>query len=415
MKDDVSKLMEADEWKSLSTDAKKFIASVTDFRAKIAAYDEIIKSRKQVKFEFDTLDVEASVLIFDTAKLELKKQRNEFEAFIRKFLDEYEQARAWKHLFADYFDATETRFDMLAHLADIQADRRELEYQRSVCQRNLQLLNEEKNKLDFHPEKVEGDDVRTSLEVNLNLAIDSALELIMDEGRAYTIWSLEPYRFSEVPKNLNSNILRLQFHDKVWRDIQTEVLKRTPPANHDFSFAWKREDYKQQFESFDKTGRITLFLSVDKTSNQYFERLIDAKIYLVGAKAKAGSPFHCILRHRGISDFLNKRHDVTTCYQEPRAIEFSYVVEGEGDRAKPNYNYERAIKQSFDLDDTNLTRIRYSPYATWEVQVKSNYQQDKRSSTVYNQDIELSSIQAIELRGRAFFNSFDVAPQSQST
>ena len=39
--------------------------------------------------------------------------------------------------------------------------------------------------------------------------------------------------------------------------------------------------------------------------------------------------------------------------------------------------------------------------------------QDKRSSTVYNQDIELSSIQAIELRGRAFFNSFDVAPQSQ--
>ncbi|HKS27109.1 MAG TPA: hypothetical protein VJS44_04790, partial [Pyrinomonadaceae bacterium] len=151
VKEDLAKLLETDEWKNLSADKKKFITSVTDFRAKIAAYDEIVKSRRNVKFELDSLDVEASVLIFDTAKLELKKQRNEFEAFIRKLIDEYKQAQKWKHLFADYFDTAETRFDMLAHLADIQAERRELEYQRAACQRNLTLLNAELDKLNFNP------------------------------------------------------------------------------------------------------------------------------------------------------------------------------------------------------------------------------------------------------------------------
>jgi hypothetical protein len=416
VKNDISKILETKEWEKLEKDVKKFIASVTDFRAKILAYDEIIKSRKNVKF--DTLDVEASVLIFDTAKLELKKQRNEFEAFIRKFIDEYKQAQAWKHLFADYFDTAETRFDMLAHLADLQAERRELEYQRSVCQRNLALLAEELNKLNFHPENVQGDDIRTSLETNLNIAIDQALNLIMDEGRAFTIWSLETHEFPKVPKNLNSDVLRLQFHDPVWKRIKTALSSTKPPANRDFSdspFIWKREDYKQQFELLDKKGRITLSLPVDKFSKKYFERLIDAKIYLRGAKAKAGSPFYCILRHRGISDFLNGEHKVTTCYQEPRTIEFSYVVEGEGNEAKPNYDHRGAIKQPFDDDEKNLKRIRYSPYATWEVQIVSNYRQDERSSTVYNQDIALDSIEAIELRGRAFFSSLHAPPPKPST
>lgn len=415
IKEDLSKLLETDEWEKLSKDAKKFITSVTDFRAKIVAYDEIINSRKNVKFEFDTLDVEASVLIFDTAKLELKKQRNEFEAFIRKFIDEYKQAQAWKHLFADYFDTTETRFDMLAHLADIQAERRELEYQRTVCERNLVLLAEELNKLNFHPEQVQGDDVRTSLEANLNIAIDQALNRIIDEGRAFRIWTLQVHEFPKVPRNINSDVLRSKFHEPVWERIKTALSSTTPPASRDFSdspFVWKREDYKQEFESFDKSGRITLSLPVDKRSNKYFERLIDAKIYLRGAKAKAGSAFYCILRHRGISDFLNGKHEVTTCYQEPRAIEFSYVVEGE--QARPNYDHSGAIKQSFDDDEKNLKRIRYSPYATWEVQIISNYQQDERSATVYNQDILLNSIQAIELRGRAFFSSFNVALRNES-
>lgn len=60
VKEDLGKLLETKEWEKLSKDAKKFITSVTDFRAKIAAYDEIINSRKNVKFEFDTLDVEAN-------------------------------------------------------------------------------------------------------------------------------------------------------------------------------------------------------------------------------------------------------------------------------------------------------------------------------------------------------------------
>src|SRR5215471_3252355 len=409
VKDDLKKLLDTKEWEKLSKDTKTFIASVTDFQAKISAYDEIVKSRKTVEFEQDVLDVEASVLIFDTAKLELKKQRNEFEAFIRKFIDEYKEAQEWKHLFADYFDTSETRFDMLAHLADVQAERRELEYQRSVYERNLALLGEELNKLNFQPENFQADDVRTGLEANLNIALDQALNRIMDEGRAFTIWTLETHKFPRVPKNLTSKVLRTEFHDPVWGNIKTMLARIAIPPSRAFSgarFLWKREDYKQAFESFDKTGRITLSLPVDTQSNNYFERLIDAKVYLLGAKVKQGSPFYCVLRHRGISDFLNSNRQQVTCYQEPRAIQFSYVVDGEGDKAKPNYHYEDAIEHPFD-DEKNLARIRYSPYATWEVEIIKNYGQDGR---VYNQDIALNTTQAIELRGRAYFESFHVQP-----
>ena len=407
VKEDISKILETKEWEKLDKDVKKFISSVTDFRAKILAYDEIIKSRKNVKF--DTLDVEASVLIFDTAKLELKKQRNKFEALIRKFIDEYKQAAEWKHLFADYFDTAETRFDMLAHLADLQAERRELEYQRSACQRNLALLAEERKKLDFNPESVQGDDVRTSLEANLNIAMDQALDAIMAEGRAFTIWSLETHEFDKIPKNLNAKVLRSKFHNPVWERIKRALSSGKPPASRDFSdspFVWKREDYKQQFELFEKSGRITLSLPVNKLSQKYFERLIDAKVYLRGAKTKEGSPFYCILRHSGISDFLNRDREVITGYQEPTTIKYSYVVEIENDKTKPNYNYKGAIKQPFDPDENSLKRIRYSPYATWEVQIVRNYRLEEQSSTVYNQDIDLNSIEAIELSGRVYFDSF---------
>jgi hypothetical protein len=300
---------------------------------------------------------------------------------------------------------------MLAHLADVQAERRELEYQRAACQHNLTLLNAELDKLNFNPEKVEGDDVRTSLEANLNIVLDQALDLIMDEGRAFTIWSLEAHVFDTIPKNLSSEVLRLQFHDPLWKKIEKALSSSKPPSSKDFSdspFVWKREDYKEQFESLDKKGRITLSLPVDKLSNIYFERLIDAKIYLRGAKAKEGSPFYCVLRHCGISDFLNGERGVTTCYREPRTIEFSYVVEGEGAKAKPNYQDKHAIKGRFDDDETFRNRIRYSPYTTWEVQIVRNYRLNQRSSTVYNQDIDLKSIEAIELRGQAFFKSFHV-------
>ena len=215
----------------------------------------------------------------------------------------------------------------------------------------------------------------------------------------------------------SAGALRSNFHEPVWEKINTALSSTTSPANRDFSdspFVWKREDYKQQFDLFDQSGRITLSLPVNKRSNKYFERLIDAKIYLRGAKAKAGSPFRCILRHRGISDFLNREHKVITCYQEPRTIHFSYVVEDEGDKAKPNYNYDGAIEHSFDPDANNLKRIRYSPYATWEVEIVGNYRLEEQSPTVYNEDIDLKSIQAIELRGRAFFNSFDVPPRNQN-
>jgi len=409
IKDDLKKLLDTDEWKNASKDTKAFIESATDFRAKIAAYDEIIESRKTVDFTLDILDVQASVLIFDTAKLDLKKQRNAFQSFIVAFLDDYEQAREWNHSFNDFFDTSETRFDLLAHLAGVQAERRDLEYQRSLCQKNLDVLREQRAKLDLDPAKFMAEDVRTSLEANLNLAVEEGLGRIQDEARAFRIWTLEEHPFPRIPKNLDAELLRSKFHEPLWGKISGQLSSGSLPAHKDFSdepVVWRREEYPKQFEVFARTGKITLTLPVDEKSNIYFERIIDAKVFLRGATVGGDSEFYCVLRHSGVSEFLGRDRRIVTCYQEPRSIEFSYIVEGAAPNWKPQYHYPGAIEESFDTRE-GIERIRYSPYTTWEIRVIRDYRQGERSK-VYNREIDLSTVEAIELRFEVFFNSFHV-------
>lgn len=406
IKEDLSALLETDEWKNLSRDAKAFIGKTSDFHAKIDAYDAIAKSRKEVGFALDRIDVQASVLVFDTAKLDLKKQRNEFEHYIRTFLDDYEQAREWKHVFTDYFDTAETRFDLLAHLAEIQAERRRLEYEREQARKNIEVLRTQLGKLSFDPEAGVLGDIAGSLEANLNLAYEAALNRITDEGRAYAIWTLGQHAFPPVRGNLKAEFLRASLHEPLWEKIQNLLSSGSLPASKDFSsspMVWRREEYPKQFERFAETGKITLTLSPDPASNIYFERIIDARVYLRGATVEQGSEVHCILRHSGVSEFLDRQRNVVVCYQEPRGIEFSYI-EKEGDVPGPDYDYEGAIRNRFDTD-TGISRIRYSPYTSWELRVVPDYRQTT-GGRVYNQNIDLSALEAIELRLNLFYSSY---------
>lgn len=407
IKADLKALLDTEEWKGLTKDGKAFVESTTDFWGKIQAYEELSKAKLPKTFKLDPLDIQASVLIFDTAKLQLKKKRNEFEFFIFGFIEEHEQARVWKRVFSDYFDTSETRFDLLAHLADVQAERRELEYQRGLTERNLELLKAQRQKLDFDPNAFQAEDVRSAMEANLSMALEQGLARIMDEDRAFKIWTLQEHALPKIPKNLTSEILRTRFHQPVWTRIKEQLSSGAPPARRDSSdtpFVWTREQYPKQFEALEKTGKMMLSLPLPdgKGSNIYFERLIDVKVYLRGATAQAGSPFYCVLRHPGTSDFLNRERKSVTCYQEPRGIEMSYVLEG----AKPNYHYDGAIEQQFDIDN-DLARIRYSPYTTWELQVIRDYRQNAREK-VYNQGIDLTKLEAVELRPSIFFSSFHV-------
>src|SRR5690606_564175 len=58
VKADLKALLDTDEWKNASKDAKTFATSVTDFWGKIEAYDEIQKSRKTVTFALDRVDIQ---------------------------------------------------------------------------------------------------------------------------------------------------------------------------------------------------------------------------------------------------------------------------------------------------------------------------------------------------------------------
>lgn len=423
IKADLSTLLDLKEWEKASKSTKELIKSATDFWGKVNAYEALAKSKGSTDFAFNILDVQASVLIFDTGKLELKKKRNEFETFIYKFIDGYEQAREWKHVFSDYFDTADTRFDMLKHLSDLQAQRRDLEYKRSLYQRNKELLVTQKDKVDFDAANFQGEDIIKTMEANLNLAFGEALIRITDEARAYKIWTLDDHTFPKLPKNPTVEDLRSNFHEPLWTKIQTALSSTNLPAHtaaantvdeqtlDDNTFYWRREKYPQLFEMLQKKRlddttqkekhRITLTIPVDDRSSVYSERITDAKVYLRGAKTRDGSPFRCVLKHAGVSGFFTRSKKVVTCYQEPRGVEFSYVVKDDA----PDYHHSGAIEDPFGEHDKKVQKIRYSPYTTWEIELEPNYER-RRGGTIYNRDIDLSGLKSIELRFDLYQNSF---------
>ena len=411
LKDDLNQLIETSEFKKMSKDGKAFITSVTDFQGKILAYDELLKSRKIIDLDLDILDIQASVLNFDMAKLKLKKQRTELEASLRKLLDEHKTAQQWQHTFTDYFDTSITRFDMLAHLADIQAQRHQLENQRNQYQRNIETQQAELDRLNLNTNDCNYDAASQSLEANMSLALNQSLQRIKDEYRAYRIWTLNDVAFPKMQQNISVESLSHTYHNPIWERIKDRLSSKSPPSNRDFSdtpfrkfYSGSKEDFNNRY--YDKTNKLWRFMLTLPTNfgaNIYFLRLINTRIFLSGARIAEGSAFHCILRHRGISRFINKDRQKITVFQNKRSIEFSYIVEDD----EPNYDYPGAIKTSFDDPQNWRTRIHYSPFTTWELEIIPNYKQNA-SSRVYNKDIDFSGLKSIELRYSAYFNSFVV-------
>ena len=406
---DISLLIETSEFKNMSTNNKSFISSATDFQAKIQAYDEFLKSRKNHDIEMDILDIQASVINFDMAKLKLKLQRTDLEDSLSELVENYPSAKLWQRMFVDYFDTSNTRFDMLAHLAEVQAERRLLESQKNQYQRNIETQQAELDRLNLNQDDTDYDAARDSLQANMYLALNQGLELIMDEYRAYHIWTLNEKKFPKIQQNITTDLLISRYHDPIWRQIKTLLASNKSPASRDFSDTPHRSLYDGSSKNFkdmyfNKTNnrwRFLITLPIDTKSNIYFQRIIDAKVYLSGATVSEGSAFHCILRHRGVSNFLNRDRKEVTVYQNKRSIVFSYIVEDD----KPNYDYRGAIKNPFD--DDNISSIRYSPFTTWELEIIPDYKQNA-SSIIYNKNIDLSGLKCIELRYKAFFNSFAV-------
>jgi hypothetical protein len=411
IKSDISTLMEGKEWKGVKDDSKKFIGSVVDFQAKIAAYEKLLNSRADIDFGFDIMDIQASILIFDVAKLKLIKQRNQLENSLRDFLDDYEAAKDWKYIFTDFFDTSITRFNMLAHLADNQAERRQLEYQKSLCERNIKTMQEELNLLQANTTNTDYAASRDSMENNLYLAINQGLERVMDEYRAYQIWALSDTAIAKIGQDLSARLLRSKYHEKIWELINLRLGNINKPSTKDKKASpFKLElretglDFKETY--FDKNSgswRFIITLPLNLRSNIYFQQLTDIKVHLKGASVAKGSEFHCILRHSGISRFLDKNRQEVLAYQNKRSIELSYIIEN----GMPKYDYSGAIKSTFDDQLHWKQRIYYSPFTTWEIEIIPNYQQDT-DSLVYNKDIDWSGFTEIEFPYKVFYQSFKV-------
>ena len=243
------------------------------------------------------------------------------------------------------------------------------------------------------------------------LALNEGLERIRDEYQAYRIWTLNELHFPPVKQNLTADILHSNFHKPVWDLIKTAISKSSPPSSRDFSdtpfqrvFNISKEKFKQFYFDDDKNiWRFIITIPLDFNSDIYFQRLIDAKVYLKGAQISEGSAFYCVLRHRGISRYLNSERQKSMAFQNKHSVAFSYVIEN----GQPNYNYPGAIRTPFDDRNNWKTRIRYSPFTTWEIEVTPNYKQNS-NSRIYNENIDFSKIESIELRYEAFFNSFSL-------
>ncbi len=413
LKDDIAKLMKTDEWKEAKKLSAEFIDTVIDMQVRLKAAEKLYKDYQQVEFTLNETDLLTDNLVFDGARLELKKHRNEFKAYIVQFLQEYKEAQEWKHAFNDYFDMSSTHLDLLMHLTTVKADRRELEFKKRQCEESIKVLSASLEELSYDPALESTQDIQNSLDNNLQLAINFSLQLIQNEARAYEIWTLESYELPNLPKNLSEKYLSDELHQPLWEKISNRLSSAKTPARRDFSdtpVVWKRVDYPKLFEEFASTGRISLTVSPDLDSDIYFERLIDAKIYLRGAKVKEGSEFHCVLKHSGISQFLSKRtasntkqQRIKVCYQEPAGTTFSYKLITNGSSQEPTYDYKNAIINKFDGSE-KMNRIRYSPYTTWQLIFQKDYRLNT-NSIAYNQELDLSKLEAIELRYEVFFEN----------
>jgi hypothetical protein len=268
---------------------------------KVELYKERQKSAKKIgEHKVDKLDVEAAVLPSEKQRLELKMQRNAFKAFIHEFLDQFKAARTWRQKISDYFDTGEARFDALDHLSKLQAEIRSLEFKVSMFERDKRLLEEKMAAEKFQPNQ---DAVNLALETNYRLAIRAALDKIVDEARAYRIWTLAPYDLPEIPANMSVNLLRDRFHNPLWERITEQLLKEHKPAEEDFGprhpFIWNKDDYPDAFAQLRRGEWVRLNLPLNLGNEIYHQQLTQVRIFLKGANLMSNSPVRFLLRHPG--------------------------------------------------------------------------------------------------------------------
>lgn len=402
---DVGKFMDMKEFEALSKATSGLIKDAVDFGGKTEAYFEFLNSRRDLKT--DMVDVQASVLTFDTAKLQLHRQRAQLEADLYKLLDEFPEAREWRMIFDNYFHTCNTRFDNLAHMAELQAARREAEFQLGLSQRNEEALQAQLDLQNFNPDSLEAETSYQSLLSNHALAIDQGLQRVLDMGRAYRAWSLDTHEFPKVPQNLKATDLSDRFHKPLADKIKLRLSafkrrseKAMPARSIPRHLFPEGQDVFQNacFDATIKAWRFNFSLPLGRDANAYHVRLRDIRAYPVGLGVADGTELYCVLVHRGVSEFLDANKQAVRTLQVPRAITYSYRTGPDGTRETA---YSGVVKSSFD--DAGPERIRYSPYATWELRIHPDHQLVE-GGTVYNQGLDWTGFEQIEVTYSAYFD-----------
>lgn len=390
---------------ALTKATKGLVKDVVDFGGKSMAYFEFLNSRRQLKT--DMVDIQASVLTFDTAKLELHRQRAQLEADLHKLLDEFDEAREWRMIFDNFFHTCNTRFDNLAHLAELQAARREAEFQLGLSKRNEEALQAQLDLQNFNPESAQAQTSYQSLMSNHALATEQGLQRVLDMGRAYRAWSLDTHAFPKIPQNLKATDLTNRFYkplsDKI--KLRLSAFKRRSeqamPARDIPRSLFPQSDEDFHNACFDQTigaWRFNFSLPLGRDANAYHVRLLDIRAYPVGLTVADGTEVYCVLVHRGVSTFIDAEKAPVRTFQVPRAITYSFRTSPDGTR---DTAYSGIVKSTFD--DAGAERVRYSPYATWELRVHPDHQLIE-GGNIYNQKLDWSAFERIEVNYSAYFD-----------
>lgn len=405
LKADLSPFMATDEWKAMTKEVAPLVKKVVDFAGKVEAYSEIMNNRSKLKT--DLVDIQASVLTFDIAKLELRRQRAQLEFDLHKLLDDFKEARDWKAVFENFFHTCNTRFDNLAHLAELQAARREAEFQLGVSERNEAALKAQLALKTFNPSSVDAQTTLQSMMSGHALAVDQGLQRVLDMARAYRAWSLESYPLPPIPQNLTADDLNNRFLQPLLTEIRLRQSSMARRAEQDMPAQFVPRSLfpqdKQEFERacFDSdlgAWRFNFSIPLGQDPNAFHVRLRDVRAYPLGLGIAANSEIYCLLIHHGASEFLDIHKEPVHTLQVPRRITYSYRLAPDNTR---EIEYPGVVRTKFDEIGTN--QIRYSPYATWELQVFPNHKV-LADGQVYNRGLDWSAFDGIELVYSAYFN-----------
>ncbi|WP_425098595.1 hypothetical protein [Tropicibacter sp. S64] len=375
----------------------KLAKDALEFYGKYQAYLKLRDKNTAIDAGIDKIDLQARILVFETAKLEIQLQGNKLRHDLADVIDELSTAREWQYVFNDYFDTVNARFDILANLSDLQANLRELRFQHSLTERNILSAKRQLELVTAETDGLPKGSGSLSVETDAALELNRCVDLVREILRAYRIWTLETLPFT-LPQRLTGATLLNAYTARIEPPILENLARKSAPANdksRGISFDMTRfaadpEVLRRNFYIEDQgVWQFDLTVTIDPESDYWFERLLDVRVFLNGATTDAGSHFLCFVRHRGVSDYLDRNRNIVIGYKVPRAIEVEYVADGDGH--KPAHN---GIAQSFGGQDW-VRQIHYSRYTTWEVQVQPDYK-PHRDAMTYNSGLDLSGLKSID-------------------